>query len=101
MLLPNAYGEVMSVRTLEKSVKSYNNKRGVMRSGLHIFRNVYAKKWIVAGGDIFRLQKLLNHNSLNMVKEYVDMFTEDLQKDFDKFNALEQLQENKNHIKMR
>lgn len=50
-LFPNAYGEPMSVRTLEKSVKSYNNKRGVMRSGLHIFRNVYAKKWIIAGGD--------------------------------------------------
>lgn len=99
-LFPNAYGEPMSVRTLEKGVKSYNNKRGVMRSGLHIFRNVYAKKWIIAGGDIFRLQKLLNHNSLNMVREYVDMFTDDLQKDFDKFNALEQLQDNKKHIKM-
>jgi integrase/recombinase XerD len=99
-LFPNAYGEPLSVRTLEKSLSSYNKRRGVLRTGVHIYRNVYAKKWIVSGGDIFRLQKMLNHNSLNMVREYVDMFTDDLQRDFDKFNALEQLQNSKKHIKI-
>lgn len=93
-LFPNGYGEPLTVRTLETNIETYNKRRGVMRTGIHIFRNVYAKKWIVAGGDIFRLQKMLNHNSLNMVREYVDMFTDDLKKDFNKFNALEQLQAN-------
>jgi len=40
-------------------------------------------------GDIFRLQKLLGHKSMEIVKEYVNMFDNDLQRDFNTFNPLE------------
>ena len=57
-----------------------------------LFRS--AKKWILNGGDIFRLQKLLGHSSLDIVKEYVDMFSCDLMKDYNNFNPLESMSVN-------
>ena len=54
-------------------------------------RHTFAKKWILNGGDIMRLQTILGHSSIEMVKEYVNMFGGDLKKDFDKFNPLESM----------
>ncbi len=34
--------------------------------------------------------KYLGHNSLEMVKEYVNMFGEDLKENFEKFNPINQ-----------
>jgi integrase/recombinase XerD len=82
------------------TIKYYNRNRGVSKTSIHLFRHTFSKKWILAGGDIFRLQKLLGHSSIEMVREYVEMFNEDLQKDFDKFNPLEQLTQCKSHISM-
>ncbi|MCR3761907.1 site-specific integrase, partial [Clostridium felsineum] len=62
--------------------------------------HTFAKKWILSGGDIFRLQKILSHSTLDMVRVYVDMFTSDLQKDFSTFNPLDQLKQ-KSFISLR
>lgn len=98
----NAYGGYLKVDILSHNIAKYNKKRGVMRTGVHRFRHTFAKNWIVNGGDIFKLQKMLGHSSINMVKNYVDMFTDDLQQDFNIYNPLEKLQSNnKNFMKLR
>jgi len=76
----------MTTDMLQKEIARYNRKRGVEKTSLHMFRHTFAKKWILNGGDIFRLQKLLGHSSLEMVRKYVNMFADDLRKDFDSFN---------------
>jgi len=55
---------------------------------MHRYRNTFAKFWILEGGDLIRLQKILGHKRLDMVLKYVDMYSKDLQKDFDSFNPL-------------
>ena len=90
-LFCDAYGDKLNTDNLRISLSRYHKRRGVEKTSIHLYRHTFAKKWILAGGDIFRLQKILGHSSLDVVKEYVEMFTEDLQKDFDKFNALEQI----------
>ena len=49
------------------------------------------KMWILNGGDIIRLQVILGHSSLEMVKEYVAMFCDDLQEGFSSHNPLDTL----------
>jgi len=68
-----------------------------------LYRHTFAKQWILNGGYIFRLQKILGHSDLTVVKEYVHMFSNDLAIDFDKFNPLDNLKINssKNVIKMK
>lgn len=101
-VFPNSYGEKICPETINHGLLYYNRRRGVMKTGVHRWRHTFAKKWILAGGDIFRLQKILGHSSMEIVKNYVNMFTDDLQKDFDTFNPLETIQEQtRKCIKMR
>lgn len=100
-LFINAYGNKLKPTLLNENLRDFNRKRGVIKTGVHRWRHTFAKMWILEGGDIFRLQKILGHSSLDVVKEYVDMFTNDLQRDFNSFSPLEQMTENKKFIKMK
>jgi len=87
------FGETPARNSVGDAIRDYNHSRGVERSGVHLFRHTFAKNWIMQGGDIFRLQKMLGHSSLEMVKEYVTIFGGDLQRSFDKFNTLDNFSE--------
>ncbi|WP_063602080.1 tyrosine-type recombinase/integrase [Clostridium coskatii] len=100
-LFVNAYGEYLKTEWLSHNLIDYNRKRGVATTGVHRWRHTFAKKWILNHGDIFRLQKILGHSSMDMVRNYVNMFQTDLSNEFDKFNPLDQMEQNrKGYIKM-
>ncbi|UWG98007.1 tyrosine-type recombinase/integrase [Dehalobacter sp. DCM] len=87
--------------SVSHSVLKYNRKRGVQKTSVHLFRHSFAKNWILAGGDIFRLQKILGHQSIEIVKEYVNMFSDDLKRDFDRYNPLEKFCFDRKTIRLR
>lgn len=99
-LFCNIYGEKGNIRSFEDLVAKYNHERGVEKTSIHLFRHTFAKHWILQGGDIFRLQKILGHSDLSVTKEYVQMFGQDLQMDFEKFNPLDNLKLNKRKIRL-
>lgn len=99
-LFCNSFSSQLSDRSLQGSIAQYNKKRGVMKTSLHLFRHTYAKKYLQAGGNVFQLQRLLGHSSLEIVKEYVNLFSEDLKQDYDKFNPLEQMKSSSHHISL-
>lgn len=90
-LFCNEYGQQASCRTYQQLVRRYNIKRNVNKTSCHTFRHTFAKNWILNSGDMFRLQKILGHSDLTVTKEYVNMFGQDLQMDFEKFNPLDNL----------
>jgi integrase/recombinase XerD len=98
-LFSNIYGDKIGSDGLNGSMRRYNYNRGVNKTGIHRWRHTFAKQWILNNGDIIKLQKILNHSDLDMVRNYVNMFTKDLQKDFEEFNPLEFI--NKKSIKMK
>jgi len=81
----------------------YNKKRGVEKTSAHAYRHTFAKYWILDHGDSFRLQKLLGHRSMEMVRNYVEMFNDDLKRDYNSFNPLDNFAKarNKEVIKMK
>ena len=95
----NRYGDELTREAISYSMREYNHNRGVVKTGIHRWRHTFAKQWILNHGDILKLQKILNHSNLEMVKNYVNIFTSDLQNDFDKYNPLENV--NKKTIKMK
>lgn len=97
----NSRGGKGDLRTYQDMLADYNRKRGVSKTSAHLYRHTFAKKWIMNGGDIFRLQKILGHSDLAVVKEYVQMFGNDLSVGFDKFNPLDRLTVNQNAEKIR
>ena len=99
-LFCNEYGNKASCRTYQQLVRRYNIKRNVNTTSCHAFRHTFSKHYIIAGGDCFRLQKILGHSDLTTTREYVNMFGQDLQMDFEKFNPLDNLSTNKKTIRM-
>ncbi len=90
-LFCNESGDQMSSSCLGCAIKSYNQNRGVDRTSIHAFRHTYAKKYLLGGGNVFMLQKLMMHSDLKTTQEYLNLFFEDLQKDYNLYNPLEQL----------
>lgn len=101
-------------KEIEKLLKKPNKKKGtfaefrtwalesfLVATGVHLFRHYYAKNYIQNGGDCLKLQKLLGHTTLEMTKIYVELYGNDLQKDYNRFNPLDVLIGNTEKIKMR
>ena len=95
-LFYNQFGKQFTRDGLQTAVMTYNRNRGVHKTSIHLFRHTFAKKWILSGGDIFRLQKLLGHSSLDVVKEYVNIFGADLKAQYDTYNPLESMYRSQN-----
>ena len=105
-LFVSVYGEPLTKDTMGECIRMYNHSRGVEKTGIHLFRHTFAKNWIMTNGDIFRLQKILGHSTLDMVKTYVSIYGADLKRDYDQHSMLDQAKasmepEHKQSIKMR
>lgn len=103
-LFPTVLGEQIQVRSLSHTIDDYNKSRGISRTGLHKFRHWFAKKSVLLGMDLIRLQKILGHSNLEILRNYVNLLTQDLKKDEVIFNPLEDIQrKNKEakHIRLR
>jgi len=82
-------GERIKYYSIHKAVTRYNNKRGVDKTSIHLFRHTFAKLAIKNGIDPIRLQKLLGHSSLDMTQKYTNMFGTDLQENYNDYSPLE------------
>lgn len=87
-LFCNIYGKKLVKSTLYHSIFAYNKNRGVQTTGLHRFRHTFAKKWILMGGNVVTLSKILGHQSLEVTQNYLNIMMCDLKHDVDKFNIL-------------
>ncbi len=100
-LFCNLEGKQLTKYALGDIISKYNKKRGVDKTGVHLFRHYFAKKYIQNGGNALKLQKLLAHSTLEQTQHYVNLYGQDLQKDYDQFNPLDQLNMCNDRIKMR
>ena len=72
----------------DKTIERIGRKAEVkdVRLSAHTFRHTFTKNWLMNGGDIFRLQKILGHKTLEMVRNYVNMTFRDIQTQHRKFS---------------
>jgi integrase/recombinase XerD len=94
-LFVNIDNSPMKKRTMQEEIRDYGkeaNIRGV-RVSPHTFRHTFARLYITNGGDIFSLQKILGHTTLEIVKVYVNLFGTDIAKQHRKFSPLDRLDE--------
>ena len=55
----------------------------------HISRHTFAKQWIINGGNVVSLSKLLGHSSLDITQNYINLLVSDVAKKVDEFNVLD------------
>lgn len=93
-MFPNVGEEQLTTNALRLSFVRYCNHRGVNHANIHGLRHNFAKGWVQSNGNMFALQKILGHSSLDMTRKYVRLFAEDIKEDFDKFNTLDNIKRN-------
>lgn len=90
-LFCNITGQQFTRSGLTCAIKLYNKSRGVDKTSIHLFRHTFAKNYLMNGGDVFRLQKLLCHKNIETTKGYLNLTIKDISKDYDKLNPLDSL----------
>ena len=101
-LFCDQYGGMLSEYALRHSIALYNQRRGVQKTSIHLFRHTFARKYLVdCGGNAFTLQKLMGHSTLKMTKHYCTIFDADIARNFDTFSPLAQISKPKEKIKKR
>lgn len=94
-------GAQLEENTLRQTIARYNQRRGVEKTSIHLFRHTFARKYLIdCGGDAFTLQRLLGHSTLNMTKHYCNIFDTDLTKNYDSLSPLTQMKGSESKIRM-
>lgn len=59
--------------TVKQLFRKLKSRSGIPRLHPHLLRHTFATRYIERGGDIYSLQSILGHTSLEMVKKYVHL----------------------------
>lgn len=100
-LFCNIYGEPLSENAIKKAIANYNRKRKVEKTSVHLFRHTFAKKWILDGGDLLQLEKMLGQSSLKMVQHYANLYASDIKQEAEKHAAIAKTKGNTRRIRKR
>jgi len=79
-LFLRANGLALTSDQVYRLIRNYGRRVGIegVRCSPHTFRHTFAKNFLVNGGDLFTLQKILGHSSLAVVRMYVELTPEDV-----------------------
>ena len=72
-------GTGLTFHGIQQILKRLKARAGLeRRCSPHTFRHTFAHNYIVNGGDVFSLQRILGHTSLDMVRRYVALVDTDV-----------------------
>jgi site-specific recombinase XerD len=91
----NVFLSISSQPLTENSMKlmftRLAHRSGVYRLHVHLCRHTFATRFLVNGGDVFTLQQILGHTSLEMVRNYVNLASSHITVQHRKFSPLDRL----------
>ena len=83
---------------LYRHIASYNKSRGVSSVGVHKFRHTFAKQWIINGGSVVTLSRILGHSNIGITDKYINMLVDDIKKNVDEVDILSKFSREKKKI---
>lgn len=94
-LFCNVFGEQLVKSTCYHMLSEYNKRRGVQTTGIHRYRHTFARQWILNGGNVVSLSRLLGHSSLQITQNYINLLVSDVAKEVDTINLLDKFSSKK------
>lgn len=92
-LFPSRFGTPLLPTTISHIIAKLGKKANIkgVRLSAHTFRHTFAKQYILAGGDAFSLQQILGHTTLEMVRNYVNLYSDEVRKQHLRFSPGDRL----------
>ena len=87
-LFCNVFGKQLLKSTCYYMLYHYNKNRGVETTGIHRYRHTFAKQWILNGGNVVSLSRILGHSSLDITQNYINLLVSDIAKQVQEINLL-------------
>ncbi len=81
----------MTRNSLQSVISRLKKSSGVERIHAHLFRHTFAVKYLMNGGDLVTLQRILGHESLEVTKRYLDLTTAQVQVRYDEFSPVDRM----------
>jgi len=93
MVFLTADGRPMTKNRIETILKAYGQKAGIkgVRVSPHTFRHTGAVEFLRNGGDLFTLQRIMGHSSLQVLRGYVNLSQGDLARVHEQASPLDNL----------
>ena len=79
--------------TVREIFRKLKVKLNMPRLRAHLLRHTFATRYLENGGDIYALQQILGHTSLEMVKKYIHITPKKIAVNFSRFSVLDNLGE--------
>ena len=83
--------EPVKETTIKDLFRKLKVKSGIDRLHPHLLRHTFATRYLENGGNIYSLQLLLGHTSLEMVKRYLHLANSKVRKDFVNYSPLDRV----------
>jgi site-specific recombinase XerD len=84
-------GKPMSLNSVKLIFARLAQRSGVSRLHAHLCRHTFATNYLVNGGDVFSLQQILGHTSLEMVRRYVTLASSQVRVQHRKFSPMDRM----------
>ena len=84
-------GRPLSENTLKMVFRRVAGKSGVSRLHPHLCRHTFATHYLINGGDVFSLQQILGHTTLEMVRRYVTLASAQVTVQHRKYSPMDRL----------
>lgn len=78
----------ITINTVKDMFRKLKKESGIARLRPHLLRHTFATRYLQNGGDLFKLQQILGHTSLEMTKRYLHLSRCYVCEDFDSFSTL-------------
>ncbi|GIO15380.1 hypothetical protein J19TS2_49350 [Cohnella xylanilytica] len=84
------YGEPLKADHFRKRLKQYAKAAGLRGADIspHRFRSFFCREFLVNGGDLFSLQRIVAHASIETTKRYVRMNDDIIRKQHEHFSPI-------------
>jgi len=85
------HGDPLTENSMKLMFARLAQRSGVQRLHAHLCRHTFATRFLINGGDVFTLQQILGHSTLEMVRHYVNLASNHVAIQHQRFSPLDRL----------